>query len=280
MANITSAGPHLPGIKNASMLDNGLSSLKEGLGRLSGGLKIRMAGHEELPGLETALPALGDRLSNDRLSTDVQSLNQARMQVNDGIAMTQVASAGLDDIHTDLQQLQKLVVASRSGTLSESDRQAMQEQARKIQRSIDQKVHSTRYNGVPLLASTKAILLQTGIDTQSQTTIQLPDLTRAFTPIELTSGAGQDAASLSLQKEQDLVGSLQTQMAAKRSELLDTLNTLESWSPSQVVNNGRIGAGLGVHTVADQIASIIREHATMAFQVQANQSAVRVQQLL
>ena len=282
MANITSTIPNLAGINNASMLDSTLSPLKEGLNRLSGGLQIRLLGDEESAGQRggASLLALGERAAGDRASLDLQTLNQATLQVNDGIAMTQVASAGLDSIQSDLQRLHKLVLASRSGTLSDEDRLALQQQAQQIHHSINQKVHSTRYNGVPLLASTRAILMQTGIDGHTQTTLNMPDLSNTFTPADLSSTIGGEAALLAVQREQIQVGTAHAQLKAQKSELMQALDALESRALSRMGGGGAMGRSEGAESVAQQIVARIRGQATMAFQVQANQTAVRVQQLL
>ncbi|MEO5362167.1 MAG: hypothetical protein H7838_00880 [Magnetococcus sp. DMHC-8] len=276
MANITSAASNLPGITNASVLDTSLSAMKEGLDRLSGGIRVRLARDDGAQDRgEASRLALGDRWS-----ADVQTWNQASLHVNDGIAMAQVAGAGLDDIHAGLQQLQQLATASRSGALSDADRAALQEQAQQIQDVILQKVHTTRYNDIPLLATTRAILLQTGIDTPSQTTIELKDWSDQFTPVDLTSVVGGDAATVALKKDREMVENAQVQLAAKRAELLTALNTLHTWSPSLTGVSSFVNDDQAAQTLAGRIAALVRNNAGMAFHVQANQSAARVQHLL
>ncbi|MEO5348035.1 MAG: hypothetical protein H7836_00065 [Magnetococcus sp. YQC-3] len=276
MANIASAVPALQGMQNGSVLDTTLSAMREGVGRLSGGLRLSLAeGADTLGRGEASLLFLGDRAS-----TDLQTLNQATLEANDGIAMTQVAEAGLTDIHGDLLQLQKLVDASHNGALRDEDRSAIQVQARKIQLSIEQKVHSTRYNNVPLLATTKAILLQTGIDTHTQNVLQLKDFSNAFTPVDLTSSAGAEAATASLSKDLATVEQARQQFAATGAELSQSIDTLHAWSLSRTESASRVDALYDPQTVAERIAEMIRIRAADALQVQANQSAARVQHLL
>lgn len=276
MANIAAAVPVMQGIQNGSILDTTVSALKDGAGRLSGGLRLRLSAGEEGFGRgEASLLSLGDRSS-----TDLQSLNQATLEANDGIAMVQVATAGLAEIHAELLQLQKLVDASRNGTLAEEDRMVIQERARQIQMTIEQKVRATRYNTVPLLATTKAILLQAGIDTQAQSLIQLKDFSNAFTPLDLTRSAGVDAAGVSLNKDREMVEQAQSQWAAKGEELARTADTLNAWSLSQTESARPVDTLYDAQTIAERIAEMVRIHASMALQVQANQTAARVQHLL
>ncbi|MBF0162304.1 MAG: hypothetical protein HQL88_08445 [Magnetococcales bacterium] len=277
MANIPAVITHLS--------DTTLSSLKEGLDRLAGGLKVRLPageGETEPSGErgEASLLVLGGRWSGERVPADLQTWNQTTLQVNDGIAMTQVASAGLDDIQADLQRLQKLVLASRNSLLSDEERLALQRQAELISHTIGQKVHSTRYNGLPLLASTKAILLQTGVEGHARTHLDLPDLSNAFASVDLRSSAGSDAAQLSLQKEQALVEMAQSRLASQQVELQDAVSTLDSRMLSRMGSSRSLTTPEEGESVARQIAALIRDQAVMAFQVQANQTASRVQQLI
>lgn len=98
--------------------------------------------------------------------------------------------------------------------------------------------------------------------------------------MDLTSGSGVEAATASLKKEQEMVENAQALLAAKRSELVGSLNALSGWSPSLTAANGRIDSGSAAQTATDGIAALIRNNAALAFQVQANQSATRVQHLL
>lgn len=276
MANIIPPAADLQGIKNATVLDTTASTLKESLHKLSGGLALQLAKSAESQGRgEASLLALGERMS-----PDLQTLNQATLNANDGIAMTQVAEAGLSDIHADIQELKKLVVASLNGALSPEDRAALQAEVRRIQLSIEQKVQTTRYNGTPLLAVAKTIMLQAGMQAENQISIQLKDFSNVFTPLDLTGGNGSAAASLSLQKDELLVESAQSYFVDKGSELADAVTSLDRWSLSLGSNGVGLQNKEAAQSAAARIAMQIRDHATMAFQVQANQSAARVQQLL
>lgn len=276
MANIAATVTDLPGIHHPSLLDTTASTLKESLSKLSGGLSMRLAQGAESQGRgEASRLALGERMS-----VDLQTLNQATINANDGIAMTQVAGAGLEDIHADIQELKRLVVASLNGALSEEDRAALQEQVKRIQQAIEQKVQTTRYNGVSLLAATKTIALQTGMDNATQITIALKDFSNAFTPLDLTSHTGAGAAMLSLQKEEQMIEAAQSHFAAQELDLSRAIDLLDSWSLSLSGSGGHLESPDSAQAAAGRVAAQIRSYANMAFQVQANQSAARVQHLL
>jgi flagellin len=279
MANILSAVSGLTNMVNAALLDPALQALKESQNSavaVAEGYRVDLSQEEEQAGRAAA-----SQLSlGGRLSLDLQALNQATLQANDGIAMTQISGMTLNDIHADLAQMQKLVQASRSGSLSAEDRQSLQEEAKKLQAAIDQKIHMARYNDIPLLASTRAVLLQAGIESGSQNTVTLQDVSRALTPVDLGSAAGVEAAESSLSKDLPLVAGMQRQMASKQGEFTAAIDRLSAWSAARTGMGGSIDSDQAATQAANRIAALIRGHAGMAFNVQANQSPARVANLV
>ncbi|MBF0097612.1 MAG: hypothetical protein HQM04_14020 [Magnetococcales bacterium] len=279
MANILSAVPGLSNMVNAALLDPALLALKENQSSataIAEGYRVDLSQEEQQSGRAGASQiSLGGRLS-----LDLQALNQATIQANDGIAMTQISGVALNDIHADLVQMQKLVQASRSGSLSAEDRQSLQEEAKKLQAAIDQKIHTARYNDIPLLASTRAVLLQAGIESGSQNTVTLQDLTQSLTPVDLGSEAGVEAAGSSLNKDLPVVAGMQRQMASKQGEFTAAIDRLSSWSAARTGMGQSIDSDQAATQAANRIAALIRGHAAMAFNVQANQAASRVANLV
>lgn len=279
MANILSAVSSLTNMVNAALQDPSLQALKENqssAAAVTEGYRVDLSQEEEQASRTGA-----SRISlGGRLSLDLQALNQATLQANDGIAITQISGASLNDIHADLAQMQRLVQASRSGSLSVEDRQTLQEEAKKLQAAIDQKIHSARYNDIPLLASTRAVLLQAGIESGSQNSVTLQDLSQALTPLDLSSEAGVEAADSSLSKDLPLVASMQRQMTNKQGEFTAAIDRLASWSAARTGMGQSINSDQAASQAANRIAALIRGNAAMAFQVQANQSPARVANLV
>ncbi|WP_130472477.1 hypothetical protein [Candidatus Magnetaquicoccus inordinatus] len=279
MATILSAVSGLSNMVNAALTDPALVALKENMSNAASvaeGYRVDLSQDEEQAGRTGA-----SQLSlGGRLSVDLQALNQATLQANDGIAITQIGGAALNDIHADLAEMQKLVQASRSGSLSAEDRQNLQEEARKLQAAIEQKIHSTRYNEIPLLASTRAMLLQAGIESGVQNTIALKDLSQALTPVDTSSTAGIEAGESSLAKDVSMVQGLQRQMAAKEGEFVTAIAGLSSWAAARTGMGARIDSEQEASQAASRIAALIRGNAAQAFHVQANQAPARVAQLV
>ncbi|MBF0185319.1 MAG: hypothetical protein HQM06_13165 [Magnetococcales bacterium] len=278
MANILSAVSGLSNLVNAVVLDPSLVALKDNLNQTTAvaeGYRVDLAQEEGAGGRTEA-----SQLSlAGRLSLDLQALNQATLQANDGVAMAQIAGASLNDIHADLQQMQKLVQASRNGTLSEADRQSLQAEAKKLQESIDQKIHSAHYLDIPLLATTRAMLLQAGIESGNQNSIVLKDVAQALTPVDVGNAASAEAAESSLVKDLAMVEGLQRQMVGKQGEFGKAIDALSAWSATRT-GARQIDSDQAASAAASRIAGLIRGNAAMAFNVQANQSPARVAHLV
>ncbi len=121
-------------------LANSQSSLATSIQRLSSGLKINSAADD---------PA-GLAIS-DRMTSQVNGLNQATQNANNAIALTQTADGGLASTTSLLQQMRTLAVEAANGTNSTSDRQSLQTEIAQLQQQIGQVSSTTQYNGINLL---------------------------------------------------------------------------------------------------------------------------------
>ena len=94
-------------------LTNVQNSLNTTYTRLSSGLRINSA-KDDAAGIQIA----------DRLTSQINGLNQGNRNANDGIALAQTIEGGLDEISNMLQRMRTLAVQSANGTLGEDDRKA------------------------------------------------------------------------------------------------------------------------------------------------------------
>src|ERR1700759_261091 len=90
------------------------SSLATSLTRLSSGLRINSAADD----------AAGLAISS-RFTTQINGLNQASRNANDGISLAQTTGGALDEVTNNLQRIRELAVQSANGTNSASDRAAL-----------------------------------------------------------------------------------------------------------------------------------------------------------
>lgn len=216
----------------------------------------------------------------ERFNTEVQGVNQAALNTNDGIAVTQIADAGLEQIQQDQLRLQELAIQSLNGSLTDSDRQAIQAEASQIQAQIQSVISDTEYNGINLLSSGDKISLQTGPNAGDQTGIQLTDLSNTLTPVDLSTQQGAEQAVLTIMSDLDRVTSARSELGATESNLSASVSQLSSFSEALSAGGARIHNADIAEQSTRIVAASIRAQAGIAIQSQANLSSSRVHQLI
>ena len=122
-------------------LNNVQTSLNTTYTRLSSGLRINSA-KDDSAGLQIA----------DRLTSQINGLNQGNRNANDGIALAQTVEGGLDEISNMLQRMRTLAVQSANGTLGASDRTSIQNEVNSLASEISRIAEQTTFGGKTILA--------------------------------------------------------------------------------------------------------------------------------
>ena len=122
-------------------LNNVQNSLNTTYTRLSSGLRINSA-KDDSAGLQIA----------DRLTSQINGLNQGNRNANDGIALAQTVEGGLDEISNMLQRMRTLAVQSANGTLGASDRTSIQNEVNSLASEISRIADQTTFGGKTILA--------------------------------------------------------------------------------------------------------------------------------
>src|SRR3954466_4172544 len=102
------------------------SSLATSLQRLSSGLRINSA-KDDAAGLAIA----------ERFTTQINGLNQAARNANDGISLAQTAEGALAEVTTNLQRIRELAVQAANSTNSSSDRATLDQEVQQRLAEID-----------------------------------------------------------------------------------------------------------------------------------------------
>ena len=115
----------------------GLSTTME---RLSSGLRINSA-KDDAAGLSIS----------ERMTSQINGLNQARRNANDGISVSQTAEGALQTSGDILQRIRTLAVQSANDTNSTADRNALQAEVSQLLSEFDRVANTTQFNGLNLL---------------------------------------------------------------------------------------------------------------------------------
>ncbi|OON61062.1 flagellin [Massilia sp. KIM] len=124
-------------------LSQSQGALATSLQRLSSGLRINSA-KDDAAGLAIS----------DRMTSQINGLNQAARNANDGISLAQTAEGGLATATDLLQRMRTLAVQVANGTNSASDRNSTQQEISQLQQELNRVANTTQFNGKNLLDGT------------------------------------------------------------------------------------------------------------------------------
>ena len=126
-------------------LGNVQNSLTTTYQRLSSGMRINSA-KDDAAGLQIA----------DRLTSQINGLNQGNRNASDGIALAQTAEAGMDEISGMLQKIRTLAVQANNGTNTMDDKKALSKEASALATEITRIAKQTTFAGKTILNGKQA----------------------------------------------------------------------------------------------------------------------------
>ncbi|MDO4676741.1 MAG: flagellin [Anaerobiospirillum succiniciproducens] len=126
-------------------LANSTLALNTSYQRLSSGLRINSS-KDDAAGLQIS----------DRLTAQINGLNQGNRNANDGIALAQTIEGALDETTNMLQRIRTLAVQAANGTNTAKDRQALQEEVKSLSHEITRIAQKTTFAGATVLDGGKA----------------------------------------------------------------------------------------------------------------------------
>ena len=121
-------------------LNNVQNQLTTTYQRLSSGMRINSA-KDDAAGLQIA----------DRLTTQINGLNQGNRNTNDGIALAQTIEGALDETSSMLQKIRTLAVQSANGTNTQTDRDALNAEANSLMEEVTRIAKQTKFGGASVL---------------------------------------------------------------------------------------------------------------------------------
>ena len=129
------------------------NSLDTSFQRLSSGLRINSAKDD----------AAGMQIAN-RLTSQVNGLNQGNRNANDGISLAQTAEGALDEVTSMFQRVRTLAQQASNGSNTDEDRLAIQDEIRSLSSEVNRIAKDTTFGGQNLLDGSFSANFQVGAD--------------------------------------------------------------------------------------------------------------------
>ena len=275
---MTYIGTNIAAIRSQNGINQATMGLNSAMERLSTGKRINSA-KDDAAGLAIA----------SRMTSQVRGLSAAMRNANDGISLAQTAEGAMGEIGNMLQRMRELAVQSANGTMSTSDRTAIQAEVTELAAQIGDVANRTTFNGVQLIdGSATALTLQTGMNAAEVVTLAIAsadadDLGTAGLKISAVTMATQADAVASLAAIDAAIDTISTSRAglgAVQNRLEATVSNLTSTVTNLTEARSRIeDADFSAETTQLAKSQILNQAAT-AMLAQANQSQQGVLSLI
>ena len=122
-------------------LTNATNSLNTTYQRLASGLRINSA-RDDAAGLQIT----------DRMTSQINGLNQGNRNANDAIALAQTTEGAMDEITSMLQRIRTLAIQAGNGSNTQKDRESIQQEVTALSQEITRIACRTTFNGQTVLA--------------------------------------------------------------------------------------------------------------------------------
>lgn len=246
-------------------LMNTNKSLDTSYTRLASGLRINTAKDD----------AAGLQISN-RLTSQVNGLDQGNRNANDGISVAQTAEGAMDETTSMLQRMRTLAQQSANGSNNTDDRTALQQEYDQLMTEIDRISSDTTFGGQKLLDGKYKGTFQVGADASQTITFKM---TSAFTISGIASaskGSATIAATTAGSKEPYKVTASTSQVTVANMNSIKTASAAQSAMANldymiKAVDSKRAELG----AVQNRFDSTIRNQSNVSENLSAARSRIR-----
>ncbi|MCM3635949.1 flagellin [Paenibacillus camelliae] len=203
--------------RNLTASNNAMNKTME---KLSSGYRINRAADD----------AAGLAIS-ENMRYQINGMQQAQRNANDGISLIQTAEGALTEVHSMLQRINTLANQSKNGIYASTDRSKIQLEVSQLLTEIDNIAKGTKFNGINLLNTASAVSFQTGVNNTDVISVNRGDMTIGASGLDISglSVSTVSGASAAIAAVATAIESVSTQRAtfgAVQNRLEHTINNL------------------------------------------------------
>jgi len=255
-------------------LNASASDLSTAIERLSSGLRINSA-KDDAAGLAIA----------SRMTAQINGLDQAVRNSNDGISMAQTTESALQEVTSNLQRIRQLAVESANGSNSLADRAALDQEVQARLTEVTRIASQTTFNGQKVLSALGVVNFQVGANATDTATIDFGAVTLDAAGLSLattnvTTAANAATAMTSVDAALTQVNTFRSSLGAAQNRFQSTVSNLQSISQNTSASRSRIqDADFASETAAMSRAQILQQ-AGISVLAQANSAPQSILKLL
>jgi flagellin len=251
------------------MLSANSEKVSKAMEKLSSGYRINRAADD----------AAGLAIS-EKLRGQINGLAQANRNAGDAISLVQTGEGALNEVHSMLQRVRELAVQYKNGTLSTSDRTAIQSEVDQLKSEIDRIGTDTEFNGIKLLNGTGTVSFQIGAADGQQITAATisvgAQVSSAVFALSTTGASDIDEIDTAINN----ISAARADFGAVQNRLEHTVSNLASYQENLTASESRIrDADMAEQMVQFSKLQILQQAGTSML-AQANQAPQSVLSLL
>lgn len=258
-------------------LSNTQNDLSKSLEKLSSGFRINRAADD----------AAGLAIS-EGLRSQVNGLNVAARNAQDGISVIQTAEGALTEVHSILQRVRDLTAQGANDSNNAKSRDAIQTEINTLGDELTRIASSTNFNGIKLLSGGDTLTFQVGagsVAAEDQISVDLTDFATLGADIKtlaatMTDAATYGAAIAGIDTQIEAVSTARAGYGALQNRFESTINSLNVSSENLAAAESRIRDTDIASEMVKFTSKNILSQAGTAMLAQANQSNQGVLQLL
>lgn len=201
-------------------------SMGSSLEKLSSGFRINRAADD----------AAGLAIS-EKMKAQINGLNQAVRNAQDGISLIQTAEGGLIEVHDMLQRMRTLATQAANDTYEKKDIDKINDEFQELITEIQEISNRTKFNGKSLIDGTNAdtaIVLQVGAGSDDKMEIKIEDMSASGLGLgktesdtfTATATVTADGIIDTLDKAINAVSETRSKLGAYQNRLDHTINNL------------------------------------------------------
>jgi flagellin len=261
-------------------LMNSSNSLNTSFERLSSGFRINRAS-DDAAGLQIA----------ERMTTQVNGLNQAVRNANDAISLTQTAEGALSETTSSLQRIRQLAIQAQNGINSSADRTALQKEVAALKSEVSRISSGTQFNNVDLLTGAFSAAFLVGANSGQTIAVNLSSGSLGgisgfdtaglgIDDLSVSSSGGASAALLAIDTALSGIGGARADLGALANRFQSTIRNLTNVSENIQGARSQIRDTDFAAETAELTRNQIIQQASITILSQANQRPQAALQLL
>jgi flagellin len=207
------------------------------------------------------------------MRAQIHAFTVAGRNAQDGVSLAQTAEGSLQETSNNLSRMRELAVQASNGTLSTTDRAALDVEFQALSAEIDRVATQSTFNGVVLLDGSAASLdIQVGVNAGETITVNLnaTAATLGISGEDVTDVANSQSAITAIDAAIDLLNTARGKLGASQNRLQSAYSSVKTARENTSAAESRIRDVDFAAETADLTRNTILQQAATSVLQQAN----------